>query len=72
MKQSMATMPVNRPVLMVYTNRMLTSESVRRKPVRLFASTIHKADAIMASATTALPKAKYSKYDILKNFKYVL
>ena len=34
----------------------------RRKPVRLFASTMHKAGAIIASATTPLPNDKYNKY----------
>ena len=33
-----------------------------RKPVRFFASIMHKDDAIRASATTALAKAEYSKY----------
>jgi len=38
------------------------SETDLRNPVRLLASKIHKDVAIIASATTALPKAKYRKY----------
>jgi len=72
MRHIAATMHVNKPVLTVYTIRMLTSESVCRKPERLFASMIHNADVIMASATTSPPKAKYSKYDTLEYLEYVL
>jgi hypothetical protein len=38
-----------------------------RKPVRFFASIMHNDDAIRASATTALAKAKYNKYWIAQD-----
>jgi len=72
MKHNAVQMPVIKPVLIVYIIRTLTIVSVFRKPVRFFASIMHKDDAIRASATTALAKAKYSKYDILAKLANVL